>query len=104
MRAERLAAVTDAVRELIQARRRTRHELSAELFFAGCIFQPEKRLVHGDFTLPEISSSGQWPAAKQPSTLGPYGQTGTYGKDEGYWDAVSEVEYLQAVARRWVAL
>ncbi|KAI6797958.1 hypothetical protein KC361_g3582 [Hortaea werneckii] len=104
MRAEKLAAVTDAVRELIHARRRTRHELSAELFFAGCIFQPEKRLVHGDFTLPEISSSGQWPVAKQPSTLGPYGQTGTYGKDEGYWDAVSEAEYLQAVARRWVAL
>ncbi|TKA28207.1 hypothetical protein B0A50_04179 [Salinomyces thailandicus] len=104
VRAERLEAVTVAVRRLINARKRTRLELSAELFFAGCIFQPEKELVHGDFALAEISSGGQWPVRKQPSTLGPYGQTGTYGKDEGYWDAVSEEEYLQAVSRGWVAL
>jgi len=105
-RAEKLGAVLEAARGLISARRRTHNELAAELFFAGCIFQPEKgkKLVHGDFALAEISSSGQWPVQKQPSTLGPYGQTGTYGKEEGYWDAVSEEEYLHAVSRGWIAL
>ncbi|KAK4550350.1 hypothetical protein LTR36_003317 [Oleoguttula mirabilis] len=103
-RAEKLESVLDAARGLIQARRRMHHELAAELFFAGAIFQPDKKLVHGDFTLVELSSNGQWPLHRQPSTLGPYGQTGTYGKEEGLWDAVSEDEYLHAVTRGWIPL
>ena len=103
-RSERLRAVLDASRSLVEARRRIKHDLCIEVFFAGCIFQPQKRLVHGDFTLSEISSYGQWPVRAQPSTLGPYGNTGTYGKEEGLWDAVTEEEYLNAVSRRWIAL
>ncbi|KAK5134394.1 hypothetical protein LTR08_006574 [Meristemomyces frigidus] len=103
-RAEKLEAVLDAARALITARRRMHHELAVELFFAGCIFQPAQGLVHGDFALAEISSHGQWPEKMQPSTLGPYGQTGTYGKEEGSWDAVSEHEYLYAVSRGWISL
>lgn len=103
-RAEKLQVALEAARDLIAARLRMHHELATELFFAGCIFQPEKRLVHGDFAFAEISSHGQWPTSKQPSTLGPYGQTGTYGKEEGFWDAVTEEEYLYAVDRHWISL
>lgn len=103
-RVEKLEAVLSAARALINARRRMHHELAVELFFAGAIFQPEKKLVHGDFTLAGISSNGQWPMHSQSSTLGPYGQTGTYGKEEGVWDAVTEGEYLHAVGRGWVSL
>ncbi|KAK5124245.1 hypothetical protein LTR85_001948 [Meristemomyces frigidus] len=103
-RAEKLEAVLEGARGLIGARRRMHHELAVELFFAGAIFQPERSLVHGDFTLAEISSNGQWPLHRQSSTLGPYGQTGTYGKEEGFWDAVSEDEYLHAVGKGWISL
>jgi len=103
-RADKLRATLDAARSLIAAKRRVRHELSAQLFFAGCIFEPEKKLVHGDFALAEINSSGRWPLDAQSSTLGPYGQSGTYGKEEGLWDAVSEEEYLHAVDKHWITL
>ena len=103
-KADKLQATLNAVRELIIAKRRVRHEVSAQLFFAGCIFEPEKRLVHGDFALAEVSSNGRWPLNAQSSTLGPYGQSGTYGKDEGLWDAVSEEEYLHALDKGWVML
>ncbi|KAK3072622.1 hypothetical protein LTR53_006486 [Teratosphaeriaceae sp. CCFEE 6253] len=105
-KADQLKATLDAVRSLIAAKRRVRHDLAAQLFFAGCIFEPAKGLVHGDFALAEISSNGRWPVgeARRSSTLGPYGQSGTYGKEEGLWDAVGEAEYLDAVGRGWVAL
>ena len=93
-----------AARELIRARRRMGHRLSIEIFFAGCIFEPEKKLVHGDFALAEISSHGQWPLDRRASTKGPYGTSGVYEKEEGLWDAVSEDEYLHAVSRHWVSL
>ncbi|KAH9826737.1 translation elongation factor Tu, partial [Teratosphaeria destructans] len=60
-------------------------------------------LVHGDFTMPAIRSAGAWPPVKHGSTRGPYGQTGTYGKEES-WDAVGEQEYLTAVRKGWVQL
>lgn len=91
-----------SVRKLLAHRRRMGHVLSAELFFAGCIFQPEKKLVHGDFTLAEIRSNGRWPESRQSSTRGPYGNTGTYGKEEGLWDAVSEDAFTEAVTRGWI--
>jgi hypothetical protein len=94
----------NAARELIKARARMGHRLSIEIFFADCIFDVEKKLVHGDFALAEISSNGQWPLDRQSSTKGPYGSSGTYEKQEGLWDAVSEEEYLHAVGRRWITL
>ncbi|KAK3659452.1 hypothetical protein LTR56_001342 [Elasticomyces elasticus] len=101
---EKLQAALSAARTLMAAKRRMHHELSTEVFFAGCIFEPEKRLVHGDFAIAELRSGGRWPLDAQSSTLGPYGQSGTYGKDEGLWDAISEEEYLHAVGKGWVAL
>ncbi|KAF2723238.1 hypothetical protein K431DRAFT_220427 [Polychaeton citri CBS 116435] len=92
-------------RELMAVRRRYHHELSIEIFFAGCIFEPEKQLVHGDFAFAEITSNGLWPMNKQTSTKGPYGTSGVYGnKEEGNWDAVSEEEFLHAAERRWLLL
>ena len=103
-RVEKLRETFDAARTLIAARRRMGNKLNIEIFFAGCIFYPEERLVHGDFAMPEISSNGQWPMDRQPSTKGPYGTSGVYEKEEGFWDAVSEEEYLTAVGRHWIQL
>ncbi|KXL46519.1 hypothetical protein M433DRAFT_69549 [Acidomyces richmondensis BFW] len=105
-RVPHLRALLSAARDLIATRRRVRAVggLNVEIFFAGCIFLPDKRLVHGDFTLAEIASQGDWPTFKQASTLGPYGQTGTYGKEEGFWAAVEEEEYFRAVEMGWLQL
>ncbi len=103
-RIDKLRETFNAARELIAYRRRMGYSLSIEIFFAGCIFEPEKRLVHGDFSLAEISSSGQWPQQRQSSTKGPYGTSGVYEKEEGTWDAVSEDEYLFALGRHWISL
>ncbi|KAK3713247.1 hypothetical protein LTR37_008680 [Vermiconidia calcicola] len=103
-RVQKLRETFKAARDLISARRRMGHTLSIEIFFAGCIFEPEKKLVHGDFALPEISSNGQWPLHRQSSTKGPYGTSGVYEKEEGTWDAVDEEEYLTAVERHWISL
>ena len=101
---EKLRSTFQAARDLIVTRKRMGHDLSIEIFVAGCIFEPEKRLVHGDFALAEISSHGQWPVQRETSTKGPYGTSGVYEKAEGLWDAVSEDEFLHAVGRHWVSL
>jgi hypothetical protein len=105
VRAEQLSHVLQAARSLIAARSRVRHSLRMELFFAGCIFEPEKRLVHGDFSLAELSSGGQWPGdVREASSKGPYGSSGYYGKEEEGWVAVWEHEFLAAAERGWVAM
>ncbi|EME79069.1 uncharacterized protein MYCFIDRAFT_51028 [Pseudocercospora fijiensis CIRAD86] len=105
-RATHLRELFSSARSLIHSRTRLGHALRIEIFFAGCIFEPEKSLVHGDFVLAEIRSRGQWPRGKVVSTKGPYGTTGVYGKEEDgvNWDAVDEEEYLRAVERGWVVL
>lgn len=105
VRTEHLSRVLHAARALIAARARVRRELRIELFFAGCIFEPEKRLVHGDFSLAELSSGGQWPGdVREASSKGPYGSSGYYGKEEEGWVAVWEDEFLRAAERGWVAM
>jgi hypothetical protein len=103
-RAQKLSEVLRGAHTMIANKRRLRQTFNVELFFAGCIFVPGDGLVHGDFAMAQIRSSGQWPREKKSSTLGPYGQTGTYGKEEGFWDAVSEKEYLDAVEKGWIPL
>lgn len=100
----RLRDTFAGARTLIAARARLHHSLAIEIFFAACIFEPEKRVVHGDFTMAEIASHGQWPHTKSSSTKGPYGTSGVYEKAEGSWHVVGEEEYLDAVERGWVAL
>ncbi|OQO00345.1 hypothetical protein B0A48_13692 [Cryoendolithus antarcticus] len=103
-RLEALSATLQAARRLIAARERVRHQLHIELFFAGCIFEPEKKLVHGDFTMASLVSYGQWPISHEPSGKGPYGSSGYYGKEEEGWVAVTEKDYLYAVGRGWVMM
>lgn len=104
-RAAHLAVLLDAARALIASRARVRAQLRIELFFAGCIFEPEKGLVHGDFSLAGLASAGVWPGrAHEPSSKGPYGSSGYYGKEEEGWVAVGEEEFLRAAGRGWVAM
>ena len=103
-RIDKLRGTFNAARELVRARDRVHEELNIEIFFAGCIFEPAKHIVHGDFAFAMIGSGGQWPVERKSSTKGPYGSTGVYDKKEGSWDAVSEEEFFYAVSRRWVAL
>lgn len=105
-RAIQLRRLFTSARELIASRNRLGHRLSIEIFFAGCIFEPEKKLVHGDFVMAEIRSFGVWPRGRQTSTKGPYGTTGVYGKeeDQGNWDAVWEDEFLVGVREGWITL
>ena len=99
-----IRATFDAARALIAAKARVRRELNIEIFYAGCIFEPGKGLVHGDFAVAEVSSGGQWPRAKRVSTKGPYGSTGVYGRKEGSWEAVGEEEWVEGVEKGWISL
>ena len=99
-----LKRLLDQARNLIESQRRRHIELDIELFFAECIFDPRDCVVHGDFSLPQISSGGRWPSTKTESSKGPYGSTGLYGKDEGDWELVSEEEYLRAVEAGWISI
>jgi len=80
-------------------------DLSIELFFADCIFEPHVSAVHGDFQIAETLSRGAWPAAKEISRKGPYGSTGLYEKDyeEMVFEMVDEKEFLRGVEAGWVA-
>lgn len=106
--AEQLRRLLSAARDMIASRQRMHCRLSIEIFFAGCIFEPEKNLVHGDFVMAEIRSAAQWPRGRQLSTKGPYGTTGVYGNekddDSGNWDAVWEDEFLRAVENGWMKI
>ncbi|KAF1817969.1 uncharacterized protein K489DRAFT_391439 [Dissoconium aciculare CBS 342.82] len=103
-RAAELRRILSSARTLIAERARLRGRLSLELFFDHCIFDPEKRVVHGDFVLAQISSQGQWPGRHESSTKGPYGASGTYGKNDGPWEVVTEEEFFAAVEKGWISL
>lgn len=104
-RASELKKVLTAAKGLMASRGRMRKNLSIELFFAGCIFDVGKGLVHGDFVLAEVRSHGSWPRDRRISMKGPYGTTGVYGKEEGaVWDAVPEEEFLEGVEKGWIQL
>jgi hypothetical protein len=80
-------------------------ELTLELFFADCIFDPHVEAVHGDFALAEVAANGSWPLRKALSRKGPYGSTGLYGKDEETpFDRVPEDEYLRGLEAGYVVI
>lgn len=104
-RAAALREVLRAAKQLMAARERMRKGFAIELFFAGCIFDVGRGMVHGDFVLAEVRSHGSWPRDRRISMKGPYGTTGVYGKEEGaIWDAVSEEEFLEGVEKGWIQL
>ena len=79
-------------------------DLDIEIFFADCIFDPAQKVVHGDFTLSSLISHGLWPRLPAPSGKGPYGSTGLYGKEEGDWERVDEVEWFKGVEGGFVRI
>ncbi|KAF2278112.1 uncharacterized protein EI97DRAFT_414353 [Westerdykella ornata] len=80
-------------------------ELYIELFFADCIFEPSFSSVHGDFSLAQIASRGQWPQSIEPSGKGPYGSTGLYEKEEeGPFQRINESEFLYGVRRKLLSI
>lgn len=81
-------------------------ELFIELFFADCIFEPNVKLVHGDFSaLAEASGDDAWPASLGPSGKGPYGSTGLYEKEEeGPFQSLSEDDFLTGVRRKFLSI
>jgi hypothetical protein len=106
---------TDALEKLLQQARilATRkansvipRELYIELFFADCIFEPNVKLVHGDFSpLAEVSDDEAWPVTLGPSGKGPYGSTGLYEKEEeGPFQSMDEDDFLTGVRRKFLSI
>lgn len=105
---------TDALQKTLQSARNLisrrahsiiPHELYVELFFADCIFEPSVKLVHGDFSLAQVSSDGTWPGTLRASGKGPYGSSGLYEKEEeGPFQAMDEEDFLAGVRRRYLSI
>lgn len=105
---------TDALQKLLQQARNlveqkaasiASRELYIELFFADCIFEPSFQLVHGDFSLAQISSDGTWPGALGSSGKGPYGSTGLYEKEEeGPFQSMDEKDFLVGLRRKFLSI
>jgi len=118
---ERLWHILEQTRSLMAARRVDGAELSIELFISELalfhlrhgklvlimvdhlIFEPRCLLVHGNFELGEVLSEGTWPAESRPSSKGPYGQTGLYGKDEGPFSCLSEDSFAEGLRRGYIS-
>ncbi|KAL1850502.1 hypothetical protein Plec18170_006787 [Paecilomyces lecythidis] len=98
----------------------TDHCLDIELFVGPYIFTPANRLVHGNFDLARVSSDFMWPDPEpsgsnshlMPTSKGPYGYTGSYGKGfehdlegeigHGLWNCVNEDIFFEGVKKGWV--
>ena len=78
-------------------------DLNIEIFVDQWIFEPRRFLVHGNLQLGKILSDGTWPIYNMPSSKGPYGQTGLYGKEDGPFESVSEETFRQGLKKRYVS-
>lgn len=74
-------------------------ELDIQLFINYWIFEPRRSLVHGNIALGRTLSDNTWPRTSAVSSMGPYGQTGLYGKDEGPYSCISEEEFWEGLDR-----
>lgn len=81
-------------------------ELYIELFFADCIFEPNVKLVHGDFApLAEVSEDDTWTGSLGPSGKGPYGSSGLYEKEEeGPFQSMDEDDFLAGLRRKFLSI
>jgi hypothetical protein len=104
---EALEKVLHQSRRLVQHRAESTvpKELYVELFFADCIFEPSLGAVHGDFSLAQLASGGDWPETLSSSGKGPYGSTGLYEKEEeGPFQRIEEPEFLDGVRRHLLSI
>lgn len=77
--------------------------LYVEIFFAGFIFEPGFKKVHGDFSEMKRRSAGYWSPEAVHSSKGPYGSTGFYGADERVsFEWIGEADFLRA--DRWLCV
>ncbi|KAL8883626.1 MAG: hypothetical protein Q9215_008122 [Flavoplaca cf. flavocitrina] len=95
--------ILSQARSLIQAQQKREIDLNIELYIDHFIFEPSKQLVHADLSLGEILSDGSWPVMAAPSSKGPYGQTGQYGKDERAYQCVHEEEFLEGLQKGYIS-
>lgn len=95
--------ILDQARSLMNLRKQQSEELDIEIFIENLIFEPRRFQVHGNFDLAEVVSDGAWPSEKMPSSKGPYGSTGLYGKDEGPYVSVSEEVFMQGLRKGYVS-
>jgi len=93
----------DQARWLMSLREKDGVNLDIEIFVDNWIFEPRRSLVHGNYDMAEVLSTGVWPPEKMQSTKGPYGQTGLYGKDEGPYECVSERVFRQGLERHYIS-
>ena len=113
--------ILSQARSLIQAQQKRHTDLNIEIFIGKSvltfllklpltlissdhfIFEPSKKLVHADLSVGEILSGGSWPAMPVPSSKGPYGQTGQYGKDERAYQCIHEEEFLEGLRKGYIS-
>ncbi|KAL8996455.1 MAG: hypothetical protein Q9169_004049 [Polycauliona sp. 2 TL-2023] len=91
--------VLSQARSLIKAQQQRQIDLNIEIYIDHFIFEPSKKLVHADLSVGEILSAGSWPVMAAPSSKGPYGQTGQYGKDERAYQCIYEEEFLEGLQK-----
>ena len=96
--------ILDRARSLMASREKEGVELDIEIFVGNWIFEPQRYLVHGNLDSPITISQRTWPPEKLPSSKGPYGQTGLYGKDEGPYESVSEEIFRGGLEKQYVRL
>ena len=94
--------ILDRARSLMESREKEGVDLDIEIFVDNWIFEPRRLLVHGNLASSILISQGTWPPEKSPSSKGPYGQTGLYGKDEGPYESVSEALFKDALEKQYV--
>lgn len=95
--------ILDKARCLMASREREGARLDVEIYVNNWIFEPRRSLIHGNLQQAELISDGAWPHDKLPSSKGPYGQTGLYGKDEGPYHCISEIEFRRGLQGRYVS-
>ncbi len=78
-------------------------ELDIQLFINYWIFEPRRSLVHGNIAIGQALSNNAWPHTSAVSNMGPYGQTGLYGKDEGPYSCISEEEFGEGLSRGYIS-
>ncbi len=94
--------ILDSARSLIAVREKEGVELNIEIFVNNWIFEPRCSLVHGNFDPTVMDSRGMWLPERSPSSKGPYGQTGLYGKDHGPYESISESNFKDGLEKRYV--
>jgi hypothetical protein len=101
---ERFWHILDLTRSLM-ATKNQHHgvELDIQLFINYWIFEPRRSLVHGNIALGQALSDNTWPYTSAVSNMGPYGQTGLYGKDEGPYSCISEEEFREGLSRGYIS-